>query len=272
MNAIVAVISDTHINSTVGLCVPSINLDDGGTYRASKAQRWLWNNWKSFWDDVALEKKRLKYPVVVVANGDISDDNNHGSTQLITKNKSDIIRMSYEALKPCLDIADHVFITRGTEAHVGASSSIEEIIARDIGAHGEPLRNTNTWWWIRAKFGGVSFDIAHHPGTGSMSPHLRHGPAGRVAARIIHDYADMRELPPDIAIRSHNHTFSDSGENYACRVIITMPWQLTTAFGHRIGYSGRVHPVGGLIFICEDGRYSLNIRKYQAKPKKYITI
>jgi len=39
---IVAVVADTHPNSTVGLCPPEVELDDGGTYHASKAQRWLW--------------------------------------------------------------------------------------------------------------------------------------------------------------------------------------------------------------------------------------
>jgi hypothetical protein len=269
-NAIVVVFSDTHINSTVGLCPPSVKLDDAGVYKSSKAQRWLWSNWLDFWKDVAAEKKRLGYPVVSVANGDIADDNAHSNTQLITSNLADIIKLAHAALQPCLSVTDHFFATRGTEAHVGASASMDELVAESMGAHGDG--NTSSWWWLRGKFGGVTFDMAHHPGTGSASPHLRHGPAGRVAARIIHDYADMRELPPQIGIRSHNHTFSDSGESYACRVFITMPWQLTTAFGHRVGYSGRLSPIGGLIFICENGEYSCKIRQYRAKPQRYFTL
>ena len=32
-------LGDTHIGSTVALCKPTVDLDDGGTYHASRAQR-----------------------------------------------------------------------------------------------------------------------------------------------------------------------------------------------------------------------------------------
>jgi hypothetical protein len=43
----ILVISDTHINSTVALCKPSVQLDDGQEVKISRAQRWFWENWLS---------------------------------------------------------------------------------------------------------------------------------------------------------------------------------------------------------------------------------
>jgi hypothetical protein len=224
----------------------------------------------NFWKEVAVEKRRTRGTLYTVINGDVADYNKHATSQMITTNIADIIKMSYHTLEPCLDVSDFVFVTRGTEAHVLSNSSLDELIARDIDAV-ESDEGTNSWWWLRAKFGGVKFDIAHHSGTGSLVPHGQHGPAGRIAARMIHDYARNMSDLPDVAIRSHNHIFSDSGETYPVRAIVTEPWQLTTSFGHRIGMSGRVMPVGGLLFTCSNGSYSLNKLSYTPKMRRYWT-
>ena len=71
------VVSDPHINSTVGLLANKVNLDDGGQYTSSKSQRWIYNNFLSFCKDIEVEKRRLGAPTIVVFNGDIADDNNH---------------------------------------------------------------------------------------------------------------------------------------------------------------------------------------------------
>jgi hypothetical protein len=45
------------------------NLDDGGTYRSSKGQRWLWRCWLSFWKDVSTIAENAT--VWTVFNGDL---------------------------------------------------------------------------------------------------------------------------------------------------------------------------------------------------------
>jgi hypothetical protein len=40
---------DLHVNSTVALCPPTVELDDGGTYHHSRTQAWIWNRWIDFW-------------------------------------------------------------------------------------------------------------------------------------------------------------------------------------------------------------------------------
>lgn len=51
-----AVVSDLHVNSTVGLCPASgVRLDDGGTYMPSNSQVWLWERWLETWS-IVVEK------------------------------------------------------------------------------------------------------------------------------------------------------------------------------------------------------------------------
>jgi hypothetical protein len=265
---LVVVVSDTHINSTVGLLNRRINLDDGGQYVSSKSQNWLYNNFLSFCKEIETEKRRLSAPTIVIFNGDIADDNQHKTTQLITGNKADILRMTVDTLNPIIELADHIIVMRGTEAHVGPSASMDEMFADDISAD-KSAENIFSWWEFRGMIGGVTFDIAHHPGTFSGMPHTAHAPAGKVATRIEYDYAIAGKKPPDIAIRSHNHIFSDSGLSYETRAFITLPWQLTTSYGHRKGFSGRIMPVGGMYFVCEKGKYDVKVRKYSPRRTRY---
>jgi len=268
---LVTVISDTHVNSLIGLMTNKVRMDDGGAYLSSKSQRWIYGNFKSFCRDIDVEKRRLRAPNTLIINGDISDDNNHKTTQILTHNKADILKMTVDTLMPIIELADHVIVTRGTEAHVGSNACMDEMVAEDISAHG-PAENMYSWWAFRGEFGGVKFDVAHHPGTFSGMPHTQYAPAGRVAARIAWDYALNSEKPPDVAIRSHNHVFADSGYTYPTRAFITYPWQLTTSYGHRKGFSGRVMPIGGMFFVCEAGKYDMHVRSYSPKRGRYWTI
>ena len=109
MATTLAVIADTHINSTVGLVRPQINLYDGGTYKASRAQRRLWDYWLDYWGSVPKADR-----IVAILDGDIIEgDTKHRSKQIITKNRSTIIRMAIETLEPALDVCEAIYVIRG---------------------------------------------------------------------------------------------------------------------------------------------------------------
>jgi len=268
-HALVAVVSDLHINSTVGLLCPSVKLDDGGTFKASKAQRWLWGNWRDYWKQVDDAKKRYGYPVVAVINGEVADNNYHSRTQMITRNESDIISMATKTMTPCLDVADYVFVTRGTAAHVGESASLDEIMARELGA--VPDGDAYSWWHLPAIWGGVKFDICHHSPSRSGRPYTKASPAARIAFDLMFDFIDDIKNLPDVALRSHFHSFSDSGDNYPVRAFVTYGWQLKTAYVNKFGDGGRVMPVGGMLFTCEKGSYSYKNIHYAGKRRAYWT-
>jgi hypothetical protein len=266
MAAIVAVVSDTHINSTIGLCPPRVQLDDGGTYRPSRFQRELWRCWGEFWG--VVQQRREGLPLFVVLNGDLVDGDHHDTSQLVSRNLETQARMAVEVLDPMAQMADQLFVIRGTEAHTGPSAMWEEFLGRDLGAVGDDIAGTASWWWLPLEVDGVRFDFAHHPGTSSRRPWTRGGAANRLAAWVLNDYAEAGDRPPHLVFRSHNHVYEDSGNNHAVRAIITPCWQLTTGFGHRVGGSGKLADIGGVIVECQDGHYQLEVQRYRPRRRK----
>jgi len=269
-------VGDLHINSTVGLIRPTTNLDDGGTYRSSKGQRWLWRNWLSFWDEVSsIGEKHKKSEIWTVFNGDLVDVNGrHIQTQNISQNDTDVQNMARDTIQPAIDRSDRVFVVRGTAAHVKSSASMEEKIAIDIKAEVDPQsevmirnpitnemekKNRHSWWELLLECEGVLFDIRHHGPLGQLV-HTRGNALNRRAMEMMVRYANQRV--PDVAIQSHQHRFASSSDEYPIKVYALPAWQLISEFIHRIG---NVTPadIGGMYFICDQGQYTPVIKRYE---------
>lgn len=265
--AVVAAVSDLHINSTVALCPPGVELDDGGHYSPSPFQQNLWRCWLDYWRAVLMTRERHGGRLYVIINGDAVDGDHHDTPQIITRNLTIQARMALMVLQPIARLADYLFIIRGTEVHTGKSGAWEEWLAEFLHAVPDDETGTHSWWWLPLEAGGVRFDVAHHPGTSSRRPWTKGGAANRLSAWLLNDYASMGEKPPQVALRGHNHTLEDSGLNHAIRTFCMPCWQLTTGFGHRIGGSGKLADIGGLIFTCADGRYDVDVRRYPPKRR-----
>lgn len=258
---IVIAVGDLHVNSTVALCKPSINLDDDGTYRASNNQRKIWDAWLDFCNEVkAIDADKR----ILVLNGDIGElDTKRRSVQLITLNKATVLRMVIDTIEPMLSIIDDVIVVRGTMAHVGKSSWLEESIADDIGAISNG--NAKSHWHFRGMFENVRFDIAHHASMGNL-PWTEKAAAIKIAKIIMDRYNEMKSPIPHVALRSHNHRRSDSGRNYECRAVCLPCWQLHTEYISRIGHENSIADIGGDIFVCEDGSYKWIDYRYEINP------
>ena len=155
ISTLLVVISDIHANSTVAVCPPSINLDDGGSYKASKAQLWIWDKWLKFWSKVKEESKGYD-KLCVVLNGDLVDGDHHDTPQIITRNMETQSRIALAVIKPMLDLnPDAIYVIRGTESHVGKSGQWEEFIANDIGAVVDEQRGTSSWWHLKLRLKAI---------------------------------------------------------------------------------------------------------------------
>lgn len=217
-------------------------------------------------------KRREKLPIVFVLNGDAADGDHHDTPQIITRNKATQLRIAIEVLTPALDIADKVIVMRGTESHVGKSAWIEELIAEDIGAV-PAAEGMWSHWHLYAEFGGVTFDIKHHPEAGSSRPWTAPNAANTIAAMVSMKYAMNGDKPPDIAIRSHRHHFlATERESYPTQAFQTPAWQFSTAFVHRIGMGGEPPSCGSYWFICRDGEYEYGRRRYQVKRGRPVKV
>lgn len=261
MTTTLIVVSDLHINSTIGLLAPNIKLSDG--QRVTHAQHQAWQ-WSCFQDFLSTRKHGR---VVTVINGEIADILHHKTTQLVTNDLPSIIDMALATLEPLTSLSEKIIVTKGTEAHSGLGSHLDELIAREIGA--DTLGTSDrAHWWAEFMIEGVKFDAAHHPRFGGGSYHTSHNAASRLAVDAL-TYAVKFDRPcPDVILRSHNHTFSDSGLNYPTRAFVTPAWQLSTHYSHRLGFGGKPMPIGGLIFYVSGSQYHVVPRTYLPEPSE----
>ena len=268
MPIILAAVGDLHVNSTVGLCAPTVALDDGGSYNASQTQRWLWRRWNEYCDRVRAAKAAHDARVVLLLNGDLADRNSHGAYQLIALNRAALLRAAVNVLQPALDIADAVIVVRGTEAHVGESAELEEELANDIGAVRDEQAGTASWWVWEATLDGYNVMAQHHPGTNSTRPWTQGGGANRLAAMVMHEYYGQR-WTPRLVITNHVHHNEDSYDNHAVRAVFNRAFSLRTAYDHRSGRGFMVGDVGGLIAHIERGELlDLDKPRYELPRRK----
>lgn len=257
------VVSDLHINSTVGLCSPEVRLDDGGTYRLSKSQKWLWENWKEFWRIAS----NLEGDIVTVLNGDSIDLNKHNSHQLITRNTAVVLKNAESVLGEAVNLSSSVYMVRGTSAHVNPSAELEEILGSNLGCI-QSDGDMFSWWQLPIDVQGVLFDIAHHGRVGSTTWN-RTGPLHQLAASITFEALRNEVRLPDVVIRSHNHLHADTHDNLPVRVIATPAWQLSTEYSYKLGIV-EMADIGGIIFNCTDGQYTVQKVLFRPKAKQPI--
>ena len=262
--SLVVLFSDTHPNSKVGLFAPpGLEDEDGVRHLPSEAQLQLWEWWLDFWQWVKGMIKEYDAECYVVLVGDGADDNKHSKYGLVTLNKKLIVQLSVDVHKPAREVADWFFVLRGTPAHVGEYGELEEMVAEKLEAEKSPL-GMWSWWWLDLLVADVLINAEHHPQTNSRRPWTH--AAQRQGAMVFYDYASTGDRVPDVAVRGHSHGFDDSGIAVKPRTIYLWPWQLTTAFGHRLGL--HITPVGGIALLCKDGQYQVFERSYRPERRE----
>lgn len=258
---VIAVLSDVHAGSTVAVCPPKIELDDGGHYEASKAQRWLWQHWLGFRDRVEAKRRALKAQLYAVFNGDLTEGFHHHTTQILTGNPTAQARVVDACIAPWLEIApDKWFFLRGTSAHVGPSAAYEERVALGLWKDKRPVvkdseRDTASWWNLQMELQGVRLSFAHH-GRMGQRPWTKHNIALLLAKQIFMEHAERGRPHPHIAVRSHMHTFADTFTSCPTRLIQTPAWQLHTEYAWKV-VPESIADIGGVIITIDDGRYEI---------------
>lgn len=243
---IVAVVSDLHVGSSFGLCPPNgINLEDGGLYVPNVAQRWIWDNWADFWDNVKRRKKETRGHCVVVVNGEFIDGLHHETTQLASASPDIMRGGAVECMRPVMPLMDELYVTIGTPAHSGAGGASDYAVARELGARQYPHTGRHAAYQWLLDVNGVLMDFAHHV-SGSGVPWSKGNNIRREVMSMMAD-ADGHAKPPDIVVRSHVHQFADTGRNFDTYGVVTPAWQLKTEYAHRVTRQRNVK-VGGLVF------------------------
>ena len=266
---LIAVTSDQHCGSTVAVCPPQIELDDGGFYGASKSQLWLWQCWRDFWERAERIREREKAKLFGVFNGDFTDGDHHGTTQILSGNPTAQADVVNACMAVPLELGpDALFFVRGTEVHVGKSACFEERIADGLRrdgrpVHGDPQTGTSSWWHLRMEIERVRLDFAHH-GRMGQRPWTKSNIINNLAAEIFYEHAARGEPHPHLAVRSHLHRFGDTYKAHPVRVIQTPAWQLHTAFVHRIAPDS-LADIGGVLILIKDG--FAEVQEHLFKPQ-----
>jgi len=254
MDRRLAVVSDIHAGSTVAACAAPVELDDGQVVRPSAVQLWLAELWEEYWAWVGANRGDW---LGVLVNGDLVDGpEHHGTYQAMSRHPGTELAIARRLFEPVLDLKpDAVIFVRGTESHVGGSGSREEGFARWCAGAGlpvvpDPATGASSWWHFRGQFGGTLIDAAHHGRVGGRE-WIKHNAALNQAADIMLSHAQSGDPIPDLAIRSHYHTHSDSGASYRCRVVQTPAWQVKNAFAHKVA-TDKISDIGGLLVTLPD--------------------
>lgn len=270
-SVVIAVTSDLHCGSTVALCPPVIHLDDGGEYRASKAQLWLWENWRDFWGRVDAQRKTLGASLYQVYNGDMTEGDHHKTTQILSGNPTAQATVVNEVMRVPLALKpEGIIVVRGTEAHVGASACYEERIASGLRKDGykvlvDDATGNASHWHFEMDVQGVRFDFAHHGRVGAR-PWTKPNAVHALAMEIFYNAAANERPFPHLAVRSHMHQYVDTHDSHPTRLIQMPAWQLATAFIHRIAPNA-LADVGGLIITVTEGEMTVEPVRYRpAQP------
>lgn len=257
----IIVISDTHCGCQLALMPPTVQLDNGGTFKASDLQMKMWKMWRHFWDEwVPVVTKGEPY--YIVHNGDAIDGVHHNSVTQITHNITDQIQIARDILLPQINNpkCKGYFHIRGTEAHVGKSAQSEEGLARSLGAIPDDKNNHARWeMWLRIEKFLIHF--THHVGTTSSASYE----STAVYKELVEAYTEAGRWlnePPDMVVRSHRHRQFEikiaTKKGYGVS-LVTPSWQLKTPFVYKLGLGRSSQPqMGGYLIRVgdEDGLYT----------------
>ena len=264
----IAVASDQHVNSLVGLCPKKVQRAGGGIYTRTKQQDWMWDCWIAFWKRVGKARGKK----VAVLLGESLDINKHAPQELVEyEHHGVVLDMGEEVFSVVLENTDVQYVLRSTEAHSKPQSYLDEMLAARIGAVQDD-DGDYSHYHLYLEANGVTFDFQHHPQTSARRPWLKDSAAGRQAAITWDEYCESGRKPPDIVGRGHVHYWAQgySRETYG---FFTPPWQLCTPFGHRLGYGSSIEPLGGVVFTCEKGDwYRWKHTRFHPRQKSPLRI
>lgn len=265
MPTLIAVTGDLHTGSSVALAPAKWVTDDGQTIHPSKIQKWVNARWAEYWAAAATAKEERGIECVVILNGELADDNYHATYQRMSENPGEILTAALDVLQPAVNVADRIYVTRGSSAHVGLAGGLDEALARAIGAVPEAGRYAR--YVFRGEIDGYRLDVAHHPGTKTGARHLQGNAANRLARNTQGGYTDDGLPFPHMVIRGHNHRPEDSSDNHPIRAVILPAWQLSiTDYGYRISSGSEPFPIGGMLLVVDDGELVWERKMYWRWP------
>lgn len=226
MNAeLLAVVSDIHCGSDVGLAPPETKTEAGNVvgFGDNLCQAWLWDNWCA---GIAEAKRYIgKSECALLVNGDATEGVHHRNEEsLIAASIETHTKMAAKCLSPLLKICKKSFVVAGTECH---TRNMENVLADRIGA--EKRKALDKWHFA---IHGCEIDAAHHTGTTSRA-YLEATAMSVNMGNARVNYIRAGHPVPKVFLRAHRHCggyYSDGDGLYG----VTGAWQFLTRHGFKV--------------------------------------
>lgn len=268
--SVLAVISDLHAGATIGLCPPKVELDEGGIYKYSPGQKYLWGFWEESWN--AVFKLAGKDPLYIEANGDLVEGSKK-RTEVFASSMEEQANVAIACLAKPAARAKSIVLTRGTPFHVGHSGEVEDWIAHELGAH--RLRSFKR---PRFTISGVTFEFNHKgPKFGEREWYKENPMRYHIKSMMAQRY--ISGLPvADVMIYSHFHRYINTlvewedmtGLERQVRGIITPAWMLMSEWGNHA--KAEFSHIGLIAFEIENGEYQMHKHIVRIDPAEDLSL
>lgn len=213
----------------------------GGSYYPSEVQRAIRRVWDRFWTSWVPAVTKGE-PFDLVINGDAVEGIHHGAVSQISHNPEDHVELAYQVLREPASRARHVYLIRGTEAHVGASGHMEEALAKRLKARGRSR------WELYYRLGRKLIHFTHHIGGGG--PATSASPTKRELMASWFDSCITAQRPVSYIVRSHVHRYDEhrwAAESGYVGGVTTPAWQAKGAYAYRTASRTQTTQLGGLL-------------------------
>ena len=266
--------ADTHSGSTVGLMrYKPWQLDTGGTYHPSPAQRIIWKQWMECWGAIR-NLRNTGDRLIITMMGDAVDGKHHETSELITARIEEQERIYIDAMDWALEYAgfragDVLQFVSGTPVHVGEMAQSERRICEDLNGRGIYDR-------LKFEVDGVRFDCAHD-GIAVGSRAWTDDNSFHMAVKsMLFQSLLTRSEPPHYVIRAHRHRFTPTDYArgaYRIEGFICPAMQLKSTYAHRVTTSNNERPdIGMLIVVVDDGKSTWQCPMVTWPKDKYEAI
>lgn len=222
---LLAVVSDLHCGSEVGLAPPETKLRSGNVigFGENKHQQWLWDRFEEGGDK--LLKIAGTDPFVLLVNGDATEGcHHHNNDELVAATIEIHTEMAAQCLRRLAQKAARRIVVRGTQCH---TREMEDVLADKIGA--DPRSAPDKFLF---EMRGCLVDAAHHVGVTSRA-YLEASALSINMGNARLNYLRAGQRVPRVFLRAHRHCggyFSDGTGLMA----VTGGWQFKTRHGHKV--------------------------------------
>lgn len=261
-------LSDIHAGSTVALMPPEVMLAEETTVRQNRLQAWFWERWLDL--QVWLDHELRGAPFALILNGDLIEGDHHRTDQIVSKNLGDHLNIAEAVLAPIASRAAKVFVTRGTECHVGDT---EASLAKRFAAEKDAETGRQVFDRLTLDLCGVRTVVRHHVSTSSRPWLEQNGLGLELAAEQLNAARNGEPIPRILAV-GHRHTPGDVQTTEGL-CFATPAWQALTRHGHKVVGAARCKPGAYLLDWrnVPDGQMPIVRRRiYEAPQAKAITV